>query len=519
MTTSQIFALISNSLALILTLGMVQWLVLRRGWQYSTGHALLQFLGSLAVLQTIRLVMLVSVLVEYPALIMQGTANLTLMSMFLVALTGLALLLHAGNAMKSAWQVTSRAGVTGLMILLPGVWYYDLLRFPDPITDTVLGHPYTNLGGVIAGLCAAYLVLTLGVVWRFWRQIHAPMLTGSVMIVVLAQLIELGITPLRDLGLAGAVGGITSLALGYSFMQQWEADPQTSQALWLNIARPIADILTINQPLHDTLAHLAEQIRRLVRSDAVMVLISVGTERLEVVAFADREQETANTPDPLNSIVGRQIRQGEGLAGRVMQTLYPMRVDNYHTWNGRAADFEDLPIFASMSVPLLFDGRLVGVVNASQTSPGRTFTDRDQRLLELLASHMSIMIEINQLGRDLHATRAYLQTILEHTTLALLIFDAAGILREANPIAQNYLQVWFGDHIPSAVEFAAQAEDACLTKALVQWMVNPATMQTLEIAYPSLGRLHIELQPIPNDRIGPPDLLVVIRTMSELSPE
>jgi hypothetical protein len=99
-----------------------------------------------------------------------------------------------------------------------------------------------------------------------------------------------------------------------------------------------------------------------------------------------------------------------------------------------------------------------------------------------------------------------------------LIFDSAGTLCQANPRAQEYLRVWFGDHIPSAVEFAAQAEDTRLTDALVQWAVNPTMLQTLETAYPSLGRLQIELQPIRKENTGQPDLLVVIRPVSDLSP-
>lgn len=516
MTASQIFAFASNSLALILTLGMIQWLVLRRGWRTATGWALLQFLLSLVVLQSARLLMLVSVLADYPPMIVEGTANLTLMSLFGVALTGFSLLLHAGNTMKAAWQVANRAGVTGLIALLPGLWYFDLLQFPTTLDDSILGHAYTTYGSVVAGLCTFYLILTLIAAWRFWRQIDAPTLVVGVAGLALIQLAELGLAPLRDLGLSGALGGLASLMFVYFFMAQWEIDPYTSQASWLTIARRIADILTINQPLPDTLAHLAEQIRHLVRCDSVVVLIAISTERLEVIAAVDGGPATDN---PLKSIVGRQIRQGEGLAGRVMQTLYPMRVDNYHIWNGHSPDFDDLPIYASMSVPLLFDGSLVGVINASETSPGRTFTDRDQRMLELLAPQMAVIIVTNQLNADLYTTSAYLQAVLEHTTVALLIFDAVGLLRQANPLAQRYLRLWFGDHRPSAIEFAAQADDTQFTEALVQWAVRSRPVQMLETTYPSLGPLHIEIQPIVTEHTGQSDLLVLMRPASDLSPE
>jgi GAF domain-containing protein len=509
MTASQAFTLLTNGLALVLTLGSIQVLVLRHGWRLAFGRALGQFLGSLALLQSATLLTQAGLLAGYPPLIVEGTANLALMSTLVVALTALALLLHASHAMRAAWQVANRSGVTGMIALLPAFGYYDLIRFPTSLDETLMSRPYTAFGAVIAVVCTAYLALALAAVWRYWRQIDTPLLTGSVTAVVIALLAELGIAPLRGLGLAGAVGGIASSALGYCFLQRLDADPRTSQDLWLRVTRRVAHILTINQPLQDTLAHLAEQVQRLVRSDTIIVMLPIGSERLEVVVATRNE---------LSSIVGRQIRQGEGLAGRVMQTLYPMRVDDYRTWNGRAADLGDLPIYASMSVPLLFDGRLVGVVTASETAPGRTFTDRDQLILELLAPQMALMIVTSQLGRDLHTARAYLQGVLDHTAIALLIFDSAGMLCQANPRAQEYLRLWFGNHVPSAIEFAAHAEDTQLTDALVQWAANPTMLQTLETAYPSLGRLQIELQPIRKEHNGRPDLLVVIRPISDLSP-
>ena len=78
MTTLQILTFFINGLALTLTLGTIQSLVLRRGWQTITGRVLLQFLGSLVLLQCTMLVLLISVQADYSALIVEGAANLTL---------------------------------------------------------------------------------------------------------------------------------------------------------------------------------------------------------------------------------------------------------------------------------------------------------------------------------------------------------------------------------------------------------------------------------------------------------
>lgn len=91
------------------------------------------------------------------------------------------------------------------------------------------------------------------------------------------------------------------------------------------------------------------------------------------------------------------LRPGEGMAGRVYQTGQPLVVNDYAHWEGRAAHFRDIPSRAVISVPILWQNRVIGVINVNDESGARTFDDRDVRLLGLFANQAAIAIENAQL--------------------------------------------------------------------------------------------------------------------------
>jgi len=89
--------------------------------------------------------------------------------------------------------------------------------------------------------------------------------------------------------------------------------------------------------------------------------------------------------------VGMRLKLGEGLAGQVAQTLEPLRVDNYQTWEGRSPQLNGLPIGAVLGAPLLYGGEFIGalVIAEIASKTNRKFTEADSRLLTLFAAHVS----------------------------------------------------------------------------------------------------------------------------------
>ncbi|NDJ76773.1 MAG: GAF domain-containing protein [Chloroflexi bacterium] len=503
MTAAVFFSILLTIVALVFTLSVLL-LVL---WQYrrtSIGRALIQFLASLALLQSGVFLTQFGLLADISDKLVEDLLTITLIGFGLVVLTSLALVLHAADMMRAAWVVISRAGVVGLVLLQPVFWRHDVLDVPAPFEEDLFGSPYTATGEVLALVGLAYVITALGTAWFYRRRIDAPLVLSAVVVITLTEMISLLFSEVRALGITTLMGGIVSGLLGYHLVLQFEFDPRTSQMVWLRRLNEISQAISSERAYTDMLSAVAESARQMMRTDVIVVLAVIGSDRLRVEAVAGAGQ----------AVRGRHLRIGEGMAGRVMQTLQPMRISNYRVWNGRAADFEDMPYYASMSVPLIYNGMLVGVLNANETSPGRVYTDRDQMIGEFLAPQMAIAIAKARLEQQLEISQTYFYGVMSSIPAAMMIFDASGILREANPLAKDYLQSLFGDPEVSltAIELASQAQDTTLTDALVKWTTDPDAVYAFDTDYGEIGQFRVRLLTVHNAHSESPELLLMMQT-------
>jgi len=92
--------------------------------------------------------------------------------------------------------------------------------------------------------------------------------------------------------------------------------------------------------------------------------------------------------------VGTVLKYGEGAAGIVAETSEPLIIDDYRTWTGRAAVFErDQPFSTVLSVPMIWQGQVAGVIHAIDNKETRRFTQADLELLSTFADHAAVAVE------------------------------------------------------------------------------------------------------------------------------
>ena len=164
--------------------------------------------------------------------------------------------------------------------------------------------------------------------------------------------------------------------------------------------------------------------------------------------------------------VGIKIVPGEGLLGKVMQTLQPAIVEDYRVWENRSPKFDALPITAVMAAPMLYSGELVGVLSVNEIDQGdgrpvrkytssemeqltffagaaasavhnaRLFDETRQRLVEL-----ELLYQASLSAAQIHSPRAVAQRIvdtLEHllnwTGSIWLIEDQRMLLLAVSPM-------------------------------------------------------------------------------------
>jgi PAS domain S-box-containing protein len=109
-------------------------------------------------------------------------------------------------------------------------------------------------------------------------------------------------------------------------------------------------------------------------------------ERKEVRCVVSYNTKTDN--------VGMVLSYGEGAAGFVAQTGKPLIIDDYRSWPGRAAVYEeDEPFGAVVSTPMIWQSRVIGVIHVLDYQGGKRFTQADLGLLTLFANHAAIAVE------------------------------------------------------------------------------------------------------------------------------
>ncbi len=144
--------------------------------------------------------------------------------------------------------------------------------------------------------------------------------------------------------------------------------------------------------LHATLQAISRQAMELLDADGGGVwLWRKEAEELELVVSYQ-----ASGAD----LTGRRLKPGEGLAGRASLEKTTQVIDDYLAWNGHAETFADAPFAAAMAVPMLWQTRVVGVLAATRSQPGRPFSASDQRLAELLAGQAAAFVENARLFQE-----------------------------------------------------------------------------------------------------------------------
>jgi PAS domain S-box-containing protein len=136
--------------------------------------------------------------------------------------------------------------------------------------------------------------------------------------------------------------------------------------------------------------------------------------------------------------VGVRVKKSDGLAGRVWESAQPLAVDDYCTWEGRLARFEDDELHAVVGVPLRSRTEVVGVLGLAHLEAGRTFGEPEIALLSRFAHLASLALESARLysaARDelqerrraeaaLREAEIRYRTLVEHLPLVTYISPA-----------------------------------------------------------------------------------------------
>ena len=128
--------------------------------------------------------------------------------------------------------------------------------------------------------------------------------------------------------------------------------------------------------------------------ERVAILLHASSGGLYLADPQKRQMRCMVSYNTARDFTGTVLAYGEGAAGLVAQTGKPLIIDDYRYWPGRAKVYEDeQPFRVLISAPLLWLGKVTGVIDVLREDVSKKFTQEDLQLLIMFANHAAVAVE------------------------------------------------------------------------------------------------------------------------------
>jgi signal transduction histidine kinase len=244
---------------------------------------------------------------------------------------------------------------------------------------------------------------------------------GVVGVLHVGSLKEREFTP-NEFELLQLAGDRAAIAIEHARVFEAERSARTK----LERVQAVTDIALAPLELDELLPVLLRRIRDVLGADTCAVLL-LDEDRNELVARAALgiEEEVEQ---------GVRIPLGKGFAGRIAASGRPVILDDLAEADVVNPILREKGITSMLGVPLLVQGRSIGVLHVGTLTP-RRFTQDDEELLQLVADRVAVAIERGRLHEELillDELRANFVAIASHElrTPAASVYGAVATLAE-----------------------------------------------------------------------------------------
>jgi signal transduction histidine kinase len=155
----------------------------------------------------------------------------------------------------------------------------------------------------------------------------------------------------------------------------WEITTLSEVGKAINTTLDLEDVLNMI---------LSSALELLGGTEGTIMLMEEDGEHLQVVSYHGPKRE---------AVMKGRARVGSGIAGTVAQRREPMLIQGDRIEEGvDASGYPDRGIHSAMSVPLVRNDELLGILNLNETKGEKQFMQRDLNALGLFAEHAAIAI-------------------------------------------------------------------------------------------------------------------------------
>jgi signal transduction histidine kinase/putative methionine-R-sulfoxide reductase with GAF domain len=240
----------------------------------------------------------------------------------------------------------------------------------------------------------------------------------------------------RDVPLATGLAGRAALAVDNAvlFSREREARAEAEEAVArLRDLEVISEAALTHLDLNRLLENLLDGIRKVMRTDtAVALLLDERGEEL-IASWARGLEEEVEA--------GVRIPVGRGFAGRVAADRAPVFIPDATRAELVNPLLVKRGLKSLLGVPLLVEGRLLGVLHVGSVPP-RVFSKDDERTLQLLADRVALAIEQSRLYESERAASRRLEFLGEASELLGSTLEYEIAMQRLSALSVPYLGDW-----------------------------------------------------------------------------
>jgi uroporphyrinogen-III synthase len=189
---------------------------------------------------------------------------------------------------------------------------------------------------------------------------------------------------------------------------------QLNMAPTLDFLHEVGTRIAAADPLHDVLDEIVEFVSGLMSCDSCLIYVR---EEDELVLRASKNAH----PDLVDRL---KMRVGEGITGWVAANREPVVIESAASRDPRFRNFAELPedtFEAFLSIPVIFRGRVVSVINVQHQQP-RSYTPREVKAIATVGHLVGAAIEMARL-------EAHVEELTDKLATRKVIERAKGILQ------------------------------------------------------------------------------------------
>jgi signal transduction histidine kinase len=190
-----------------------------------------------------------------------------------------------------------------------------------------------------------------------------------------------------DFELLGIVANRVAIAIAHARLFAAEREARTR----LERLEAVTTTALAHLDVEALLDELLRRTRDLLDADtAAALMLDPGASELVARAAVGIEEEVEQ---------GVRVPLGRGFAGRIAAERRPIRLDDVDHADVANPLLREKGIKSLLGVPLIAEGRVIGVIHVGSLEP-RLFTDDDEELLQLVASRAALGIERARLHQE-----------------------------------------------------------------------------------------------------------------------